>query len=170
MPAEALALLAALVLDDGRRWGEAATDWQLADAMAVCDPFGPRRHFQVRPRGASKTTDAAAAALALLVTEAPPRSRSHAYAVDAEQAAILLDALAGFATRTPGLSGTLRLEAGRATVLRSGATLQVEASDAASAFGRAPMAHGHRRALVLAPDPEPCAVVGRGRVGASQAG
>jgi hypothetical protein len=138
MPSEALSFLAALRLDDGRPWAAAATDWQLADAAAVCDPTGPRRHFQVRPRGASKTTDAAAAALALLVTEAPPRSRSHAYAADADQARELLDALAGFASRTPGLGGAVKLEAGRATVIRSSATLQVEASDAASAFGKRP--------------------------------
>jgi hypothetical protein len=138
MAGEALALLAALRLDDGRAWGDAVTDWQLADAVAVCDLSGPRRHFQVRPRGASKTTDAAAAALALLVTEAPPRSRSHAYAADADQARELLDALAGFVTRTPGLGGVVKLEAGRATVVRSGATMQVEASDAASAFGKRP--------------------------------
>jgi hypothetical protein len=128
MAGEALALLAALRLDDGRPWADAATDWQLADASAVCDSSGPRRHFQVRPRGASKTTDAAAAALALLVTEAPPRSRSHAYAADADQARELLDALAGFVGRTPGLGGAVKLEAGRATVVRSGATLQVEAA------------------------------------------
>ena len=138
MAGEALALLAAFRLDDGRAWGDVATDWQLADAAAVCGPSGPRRHFQVRPRGASKTTDAAAAALALLVTEAPPRSRSHACAADADQARELLDALAGFVARTPGLGGTVKLEAARATVVRSEATLQVEASDAASAFGKRP--------------------------------
>jgi Phage Terminase len=138
--AEALALLGGLVLDDGRRWAEVAEPWQLADAEAVLDgaDAGPRRHFQLRPRGASKTTDAAAVALALLVTEAPPRSRSHAYAVDQDQAGELLDALSGFVTRTPGLAGAVRLEAAKATAVRSEATLQVEASDAASAFGRRP--------------------------------
>ena len=137
---DALALLGGLVLDDGRTWAEAAQPFQLADADAALAPpeRGPRRHYWLRPRGASKTTDAAALALALLLTEAPPRSRSHAYAVDADQAGELLDALGGFVTRTPGLAGAVKLEAAKVTVLRSGASLAVEASDAASAFGKRP--------------------------------
>jgi hypothetical protein len=138
--ADALALLGGLVLEDGRRWAEAAEPFQLADADAALAPpdRGPRRHFWLRPRGASKTTDAAGLALALLVTAAPPRSRSHAYAVDADQAREVLDALGGFVARTPGLAGAVKLEASKVTVLGSGATLQVEASDAASAFGKRP--------------------------------
>jgi hypothetical protein len=133
-------VLAGLVLDDGRRWGEAARSWQRADAFAVlaAPDAGPRRHFQVRPRGASKTTDAAAVALALLVAEAPPRSRSYAYAVDKDQAAELLDALDGLVARTPGLAGAVRSGASTVTVPRSGATLTVEASDAASAWNKRP--------------------------------
>jgi len=71
---DALALLGGLVLDDGRTWAEAAQPFQLADADAALAPpeRGPRRHYWLRPRGASKTTDAAALALALLLTEAPP--------------------------------------------------------------------------------------------------
>jgi len=47
--------------DDSTTWGEQAADFQHEDAAAICaaPESGPRRHFVVRPRGASKTTDAA---------------------------------------------------------------------------------------------------------------
>ena len=56
----ALALLATLVIDDGRRWAEAASDVQRVDAQAVLDPDCPTPyHFETRARGYSKTDDAA---------------------------------------------------------------------------------------------------------------
>jgi hypothetical protein len=135
---DALDLLSGLVIDDdGKTWAEAATPWQHADAEAVC-ALDVRRHFRVRPRGASKTTDGAAAALALLVEEAPRRSRSFIYATDTDQAAEVLDAFAGFVARTPGLAGAVELGARTVTVRETGASLSVESSDAASAWGRIP--------------------------------
>ena len=57
---DALNVLHALVLDDGRRWGEAAEGWQRDDAAAVLDPVaGPHQHWQGRPKGGSKSTDGA---------------------------------------------------------------------------------------------------------------
>jgi phage terminase large subunit-like protein len=144
MPVErdAVMLLAGLVLEDDRTWGESARSFQLQDALAVLDPQpgDPRWHFVVRPRGASKTTDMGGCALALLVTEAPPRSRSFCYASDKDQAAELLDAIGGFVGRTSGLAGVVRLEASRVVVPATGATLSIEAADAASAFGHRPWA------------------------------
>jgi phage terminase large subunit-like protein len=140
MDRDALTFLAGLRLDTGLSWGESARSFQLQDALAILDPpaGGPRWHFILRPRGASKTSDLAGIALSLLVSEAPPRSRSLAYAVDREQATELLDAVGGFVARTPGLAGEVKLEAGRVVVPRTGASLSVEAGDAASAFGRRP--------------------------------
>ena len=47
-----LALASALVLEDGRTWGEACADWQRIDADAVLDrsPGAPRRHYLLRGR------------------------------------------------------------------------------------------------------------------------
>jgi Phage Terminase len=132
-PYEVLCGLA--LTEDGQTWGEITADWQHHDARAVIDG---RRCFEVRPRGASKTTDAAALTLALLVTQAPTRSRSYLYAVDEDQAAELLDIIDGIVDWTPGLSGMVKLERNRLTVTRTGATLRVEASDAASAFSKRP--------------------------------
>jgi hypothetical protein len=137
---DALELLGGLVCEDGSTWAEQATAFQHDDAAAVCaaPDAGPRRHFIVRPRGASKTTDAAGVALALMVSEAPKRSRSYIYAVDQEQAAELLDALSGFVSRTPGLAGAVELGARTVTVRATGASLSVESSDAASAWSKRP--------------------------------
>jgi hypothetical protein len=48
----ALDLLAALVLPDGRRWGEAAEPFQWQDARAVLDPEPEAPHsYLTRARG-----------------------------------------------------------------------------------------------------------------------
>ncbi len=53
----ALELLAGLVSEDGRRWGEAAHGFQWEDAAAILQPHGQRRyHYLTRPRGASQIT------------------------------------------------------------------------------------------------------------------
>jgi len=131
-------ILGALVLEDGRTWGEAAHEWQKTDARAVLSSEGQQRHNLLRARGMSKTTDTAGMALSLLLAEAPRLSRSHVYATDADQAAIFMDALAGFVQRTPGLAGAVNLGARSVTVRATGASLTVESSDGASAYGTRP--------------------------------
>jgi phage terminase large subunit-like protein len=131
-------LMGSLVLEDGRRWAEAAAPWQSADAGAILDTSGPRLHYLTRPRGASKTTDLAAVAIAALVAQLPPRSRSYAAAADQDQAALLLDAIGGFLSRTDGLVGALRVDARKVTATRGGATLEVLAADEASSWGLKP--------------------------------
>jgi phage terminase large subunit-like protein len=135
---EALHLLMSLVLEDGRRWGEAAQPFPREDASAVLDLSGPPRHYLTRPRGGSKTTDLAGIGAVALLEEAPAGSRSYAFAADRDQSALLLDALAGFASRTPEIAGALRIDAARVANIRTGATLQVMASDDASAWGLRP--------------------------------
>lgn len=135
--AAALELLAALPLEDGTRWGERAEPWQLDDARAVIDPDGPRRHFILRGRGMSKTTDIAAIALVLLLTLAPPGSTSHVYAADEEQAELTLAAMRGLIERA-GLGARLRVSASAVTNTANGASITVETSDGASAFGKRP--------------------------------
>lgn len=138
MSADPRALLRALVLDDGRRWGDVAVDWQQADADAVLDLGGPRQHFQTRPRGGSKTTDLAAVAVAVLVDQAPAGSRSYALAVDADQADLLVTAMAGFVRRTAGLSSVLEVRTRRVDNRHTGAALEVLPADDASAWGLLP--------------------------------
>ena len=109
----ALDMMYALVLESGRRWGEAASDHQVADAEAIFSPERPHLHFVTRPRGGSKTTDTAGMALAWVAAEAPPMANGHVVASNTDQAAILIDAAAGFVARTPELQGIVTVESER---------------------------------------------------------
>lgn len=133
----ALEVLAALPLEDGTRWGERAEPFQVEDARAILDPGGERRHYLLRGRGMSKTSDVAAVVLVLLLTEAPAASSSHVYAADEEQAALTMEALRGFITRA-GLAAQLRVAARTVTVAANGAQLTIETGDGASALGKRP--------------------------------
>jgi phage terminase large subunit-like protein len=138
---EALDVLAALVLENGSRWGERASPWQWTDARAILEPSSddPRLHFLTRPRGASKTTDLAGVATAALLTQLPPAARAYAVASDADQARLLVDALAGFVMRTPGIGGALQVDRWRVTATRTGASLEVLPADGPSAWGLLPV-------------------------------
>jgi hypothetical protein len=135
----ALGLLSAFVLEDGRRWGDAAVDVQRADAAAilVVDSATPY-HFLTRSRGYSKTTDLAGIAVAAMLTQLPSRSRLYALAADVDQGRLLIDSIAGFAARTPELAGALQVDAYRVTATRAGSVLDVLASDAPSSWGLRP--------------------------------
>ena len=143
--ARALARMAVLVLDDGRRWFEVAAAWQLEDARAVLDsePDGPRLHFLTRPKGGSKSTDVAGMCIAWLCEQAGPMEEGFAVAADLEQANRLLDKARGFIARDPSLRAELRVEANR-IVHVSGARVQALAADVPSVAGR------HRSAMVMA--------------------
>jgi hypothetical protein len=137
---DAVTLLHSLPVDagPGRRevpWGDVATDQQAADAEALLRGEDPRWHLWLRPRGASKTTDAAYVALAALLTIAPPNSRSLVYAVDEDQAALLMERMAGV---LPHLPGNLKVLARSVTNEDTGAFLTIETSDAPSALGQTP--------------------------------
>src|SRR5438552_2882493 len=100
----ALALLASLVLEDGRRWGEAAQAWQWNDAAAILDTGeqSPPYFYLTRPRGGSKTSDLAGMTIAVMLTQAPLGARLYALAADRDQGRLLIDSIHGFAQRTPG--------------------------------------------------------------------
>lgn len=128
-------VLAALALEDGRPWIEAATDRQLADALAVLEGPVPY-HYVTRPRGGSKTTDAAACGLAWLLT-APPGARGYWAAADRDQAALGFDSLRGFLDRSPALRPLVEVSAHRLTA-SSGASIETMPADAASSWGIRP--------------------------------
>ncbi len=136
-PAEALDVLGGLVLEDGRRWGDAAEPWQWDDARAVLapGPDDPLSHFLTRPRGASKTSDLGGVATTALLSQFPQQARGYAVAADADQARLLVDAMHGFITRTPGIGGALQVDRWKVTATRTGASLEVLPADGASAYG-----------------------------------
>jgi phage terminase large subunit-like protein len=132
----ATSVLAGLILEDGHRWGEVATEWQWADARAILEPGddGPLLSFLTRPRSGSKTSDLAGIAAAALIDQVPPGGRAYAVAADRDQARLLVDALAGYVVRTPGLRGAINVDRYTATT-PAGARLEVIPADAASSYG-----------------------------------
>lgn len=132
-----LELLAAMRLEDGRRWGEVAADFQVDDARAVLTP-GPddeRLHWLGRPKGGSKTTDVAGQGMAWLLTQARPLDDAYAIASDQEQARRLLDRARGLIARTPALGRRLEVQTHRVVNRATGAGLVALAADAAGAEG-----------------------------------
>jgi phage terminase large subunit-like protein len=135
----ALDILAGLVLEDGRRWGEAAYPWQWEDARAILDPDGPTPyHYLTRPRGASKTGDLAGVCIAALLEQLDASDRAFAVAADRDQGRLIVDAMAGYVSRTPEIAAALRVDVWRVTANRTGAMLDVLAADGPSAWGLKP--------------------------------
>ena len=93
-------VLGTVRVEDGRRWIDAAHDFQRADVLAVLEDRERPYHWISRPRGGSKTTDAGALALAWLLT-GEPGARYYAAAGDRDQARLLLDAVERFIRLTP---------------------------------------------------------------------
>lgn len=132
----ALDALSIMVLEDGRRWGETAADFQWQNARAILDIGGDvRQHWIELPRGARKTTDLAGIQLAALYAQAPPMARLYVGASDKEQAQELIDAAAGLIERTPELSGTYRTGELEITNAVNGASVRALAADV-SAMGK----------------------------------
>ncbi len=132
-----LDVVSALVIEDGRRWGDVATADQWADVRAVLDPAGPPYHFLTRARGYSKSTDLAAVAVALMVAGLPAGSRLYAVAADRDQGRLIVDSMTGFVSRTPGLASLISVGNFKATT-RSGVVMEILAADAAGSWGLRP--------------------------------
>lgn len=130
-----------IVLESGQRYGEAMQAFQqrFFEAVFAMRPDGTPRHrllYDERRRGESKTEDCAAAAVADLLT-GPARHRSYVVAADEDQAAILVDSILGFRSRSTILS-ELVVERGKVRNQATGSELRVLASDVVTSFGIRP--------------------------------
>jgi len=135
----ALDLLAALVLENGARWGDVAAPWQWTDAEAILDEHsGTPYSFLTRSRGGSKTDDLAGMSLAVMLAQLAPGSRLYGVAADLDQGRLLVQSIEGFARRTPELAGALDLGAYRVAASRAGTTLEVLPADGPGAWGLRP--------------------------------
>lgn len=136
---QAMDVAAALVLEDGRRWGEAAFEFQQADMRAVLDPETDQRwHFETRARGGAKTGDLAAIVISWLLVQAPAAARGYGIAADADQAGKILEAIEGFLLRTPNMAGALTILARKVRNPKTGAEFEVLPADAPGAYGHKP--------------------------------
>lgn len=133
--------------EGGPPWGELLTSWQAADfaatdpawlAVADLGPVPPRRKSWVeRPRGHSKTTDAAAE-LSWVMLHARRALRGYVVANDEAQAALLTAAIAGLAAANP--ADFEPLEVNRISVKNhaTGAELRLMGRDVGGSFGITP--------------------------------
>jgi len=129
-------VLAVLRLEDGRRWLDAAHDFQRDDALAVLDgpaPYG----YLTRSRGCGKTTDLGAVGGSVLAA-AEDRLRCYWCAADSDQAALAIDTIGGFCARTPALAERLDVQTRRVVARDSGAELVILPADAPGAWGLTP--------------------------------
>jgi hypothetical protein len=134
-----LELVASMVLDNGTRWGDAATPDQWADMKALLSPDGPRRHFWLRARGRSKTHDCAAATLAMMLAGGiRPADELYAAASGKFQAGFLIRKIRAIAANTPELAGSIDVQNYRVVAQRTGAALDVISADLASSWGTTP--------------------------------
>lgn len=133
----ALSLLESLILEDGRRWGDAAVDWQRECARVMLDVLLPPFRWESRPRSGSKSTDAGAIIIAVALVLLPPGSFLYGFAVDLDQAEILIKAIEGFCRRTPGLEAHVDLANNKVT-FSNGSTFEALPADAASSWGLKP--------------------------------
>src|SRR5664280_1783208 len=133
-----VALVHALGLESGERWGDIAADFQIEDVDAIFDDLGVLWHFLTRPRGGSKSLDLAAVLLAWLICEAAPGARGYIVASDRDQGAFaVLDAVDGLVRRTPELQGRVDVQTDK-VVAGNGATVEVLSADGASSWGLRP--------------------------------
>ena len=128
-------VLATLRLEDGRRWIDAAYDFQREDALAVLEDERPY-HYSTRSRGCSKTDDNGRTALSVLTTG--ERIRAYWLAADADQGKLALDAIAGSVTRTPALAGRVEIQTRRVVVPETDSELVILPADAPGAWGLLP--------------------------------
>jgi terminase large subunit-like protein len=136
---EALALLAGLVIDDGRRWGDAATPVQWEDAHHVLDlACSTPYHFLTRARGFDKTAGVAGMCVGAMLTQAPRGARLFTLAADKDQGRLVIDSVSGYVARTPELGSALTVDAFKVSAPRADVVLEVLAADAPSSYGLRP--------------------------------
>lgn len=134
---DAMALMGGLVLETGQLWGNVAEPWQWKLAEWAFDPKSQPNRWESRPRGGSKSTDTAGLLMVSMLTTLPAGSQLDGYAVDRDQARLIVDWARGIVTRTPALASALSIDNYKISA-RNGSVLEVQAADAASAYGRKP--------------------------------
>ena len=133
-------LVASMVIDTGARWGDAAADDQWADMQALLDaPGGPRRHAWLRARGRSKTWDAGAATIAVMLAgDVKAGDEMYAAAAGREQAGLLARKISQITSNTPELAGAVEVQQFRVLTPSTGAVLDVISSELATSWGKTP--------------------------------
>jgi phage terminase large subunit-like protein len=126
----------AILLEDGRPFGDVMEAWQADDFRALDDPQS-RHAYLERPRGHSKTGDLGTEAVTELIL-GPPGASLFCCAADEDQARLLFDDVRGKFARSPLLAPLIRITRSEIIVKATGSRLRVLAADAPSAYGLRP--------------------------------
>jgi Phage Terminase len=131
-----------LVLEDGRRFGEAIEPWQeqIYAALDERDAAGRPRHtlaYIELARGHAKSTMMAGESITELALDGDGR-RIYVFAADEAQAALLHEQAAGFVRRNPELERAFVIEKLAIRSPRTDSYLKVMSADAPSAHGLTP--------------------------------
>jgi hypothetical protein len=126
----------AILLEDGRPFGEAMEPWQ-RDDFAMLDAGEHRHAYLERPRGHSKTADIGTEAVTELML-GPPNQRLYCCAADEDQARLLFEDVAAKFARNPLLRPSVKITQREIIVKATGSRLRVLNSDAPSAYGLRP--------------------------------
>jgi len=126
----------AILLEDGRPFGEVIEPWQEEDFAALDD--GQHRHaYLERPRGHSKTFDIGTEAVTELML-GQPSQKLFCAAADEDQARLLFSDVCDKFSRNPLLRASVRVTQREIIVNATGSRLRVLASDAPTAYGLRP--------------------------------
>jgi hypothetical protein len=126
----------AILLEDGRRFGEVMDPWQRED-FAALDSGTYRHAYLERPRGHSKTGDLGTEAVTELVL-GPPGQHLYCCAADEDQARLLFEDVAGKFQRSPLLSPLVDVQRREIRVRATGSRLHLLNADVASSWGLRP--------------------------------
>lgn len=125
------------ILDDGTFWGDVAEPWQRKMEAALDRTDEYRFAYVQLPRGHDKTGSMAFRAL-YDVCYGPANSTIYIFACDVDQAKVVVDFLRTDIYRNPRLRSGLTVGRREVTNNRTHSRIQVESSDAPSAYGLKP--------------------------------
>jgi len=93
--------LADFRVEGGASWIDVAQPWQVDDLAAMLAVDGPSYHWLSRPRGASKSGDAAIAAMLIMMCQVDEMSLCYAVAADKDQACLVTKRVQSYVAQSP---------------------------------------------------------------------
>jgi phage terminase large subunit-like protein len=132
-----MAIMSALTLDIGRKWGDVAVpvQWQCARAVLDAQPHDPRLFWHELPKGHSKSTDTAAMSITWLIKQAQPGAEGYVVSSDEDQSNRLLNRARVIIRKSPTLQGHLKIQSKSIINTKSHASVTALAADVSSSEG-----------------------------------
>ncbi len=122
------------ILDSGKSYGECFDEWQEKQIFGPLDQGGKSFYYFELARGNDKTGSVAWYCLQSIIL-GPPDQDIGIYAVDKEQAKILLDSIKGDLRRNPVIASGIEIQHSQIILPEKNCRIEISSSDAASSFG-----------------------------------